>query len=171
MFWGVYHKFIYLLRPFASFGLNLFSGLVSTKRARVFIYRDQSVLLVRDIFSGDRWCMPGGGVERNELASMAASREVLEEVGLYIEPKELNLLGKVKRLSIKDLTYNAILYSYQTESEISLSVNKWEIVEARWFKLFSLPKERTALVDEALRLLRQSQKADIMSEVVYEIFK
>lgn len=156
MFWGIYYSLVLLLRPFARLGLRAFSKTTDTKRARVLIHRNGQILLVRDIFSKDTWSMPGGGVNKGEEPIKAASREVLEEVGVYITPDEMNFLGELARYSAQDQTYTAVLYSREAESELKLKVQKWEIVEAKWFDIEALPPKRTSSVDRALGLLREA---------------
>lgn len=155
MFWSIYYRLVVLLRPIAVFGLKHFSRATGTKRARVLIYRDNQVLLVRDIFSRDVWSMAGGGLDRNEAAVDAASREILEELGVVISPSELTYLGELERYSAKDQAYTAVLYSHDVKGELNLNIRKWEIVEAKWFDIESLPLKRASSVDQALRLLRQ----------------
>lgn len=155
MFWNIYYKLVVLLRPFATLGLRIFSRATDTKRARVLIHRNNQILLVRDIFSRDVWSIAGGGLNRNEKAADAASRELLEELGIMINPSELKLLGEIERYSEEDQTYTAVLYSHEVKDELNLNVHKWEIVEAKWFDISSLPEKRTSSVGQALRLLRQ----------------
>lgn len=57
--------------------------------ARVLVWRDGRVAVVRNV-SGERswWSLPGGGVEAGETLGQAAVRETKEELGL-----EVRLLG------------------------------------------------------------------------------
>jgi len=53
------------------------------------LYRDETVVLIRRAgrtFHGS-WALPGGRVEENELVESALRREMLEEVGVGVEPQ------------------------------------------------------------------------------------
>lgn len=39
------------------------------------------------------WCLPGGGIEKNEPARFAASRKLKEETGIAISPNLLHYIG------------------------------------------------------------------------------
>ncbi len=55
-----------------------------TLGVRVMVQNPQGhILLVRHTYSPG-WLLPGGGVERGELAEEAAAREVLEETGVSV---------------------------------------------------------------------------------------
>lgn len=155
MFWGIYYSLVVTLKPFARLGLKIFSGFTETKRARVLVHRGGQVLLVRDIFSGKQWSMPGGGINKNEASEVAAAREMLEEIGVEIDPSDLQYLEDVERYTAEGQTYNAVLYAYEVKGEFNLKVYKWEIVEARWFNLAAMPPDRDSSVDVAIRSLRQ----------------
>lgn len=58
--------------------------------ARMAIFRDASVLLVRERADGD-WALPGGYIDIGDSPSGAAERETLEEAG--IEVRTLRLAG------------------------------------------------------------------------------
>lgn len=55
------------------------------------VFRDAEVLLVRRKASpyAGRWSLPGGAVELGETVHDAVVREVREETGLDVEPKEV----------------------------------------------------------------------------------
>lgn len=53
---------------------------------------DGRVLVVRPVFSGRDWMLPGGRVERGETPHVAAARETREETGLEVEVERLRLV-------------------------------------------------------------------------------
>lgn len=58
--------------------------------AKALIIRDGKMLAIRISDGKEFWhIMPGGGQENGELLSEAVRREVAEELGLAVEPKEL----------------------------------------------------------------------------------
>jgi len=54
---------------------------------------DREILLVERKYPPHGWALPGGHVEIGETVEQAACRELQEETGLIVEPKDLALLG------------------------------------------------------------------------------
>ncbi len=53
------------------------------------IEQDGRLLVIRraaSILAGGTWCFPGGAIEPRESVEEAVRREVLEEVGLHVQP-------------------------------------------------------------------------------------
>ena len=110
-------------------------------RVRVIIYRDDGdVLMVKSRFSRQEWTLPGGGVNRNESYEQAATREVLEEVGLKID--NLRYLGKTN--SRESYAKFSVRVFAAHASDYSIKCN-FEIMETRWLSREYLPKEYYAL--------------------------
>ena len=58
--------------------------------AKALIIRDDKMLAIKISDGKEEWyIMPGGGQEAEELLPAAVSREVLEELGLQVEVKDL----------------------------------------------------------------------------------
>lgn len=78
--------------------------------------KDGKILLTKD--KGAAWFLvPGGGVQRGELARDAAVRKLSEEVGITIQPKDLKLVGFLNRTN----TYgrkglNEVVYVFTVEA-------------------------------------------------------
>ena len=53
------------------------------------IFRDEKILLVREIADEGRWTLPGGYADINEAPSVAVAREVREESGFSVDVKKL----------------------------------------------------------------------------------
>lgn len=63
-------------------------------RVAAVIARDDAILLVRHRKDNrDYWLLPGGGVEFGETLPEALVREVAEETGLEVAPRELLLVN------------------------------------------------------------------------------
>lgn len=66
--------------------------------AKALIIRDGRMLAIRIRDGGDEWyILPGGGQQAGETLPEAARREVAEELGLIVEPKELALVVEGSR--------------------------------------------------------------------------
>ncbi len=92
----------------------------------VAVWHGGEVLVVRHSYRYG-YCLPGGTLKRNEEASEAARREVLEEVGIAIPPDELILVAK----QTWEL-YNDSIYEYRPAERPEVRIDNWEIIEARF---------------------------------------
>jgi ADP-ribose pyrophosphatase YjhB (NUDIX family) len=113
--------------------------------------RDGRVLLMRRAGTGffdGLYSLPGGHVEAGESVRLAAVRELREELGLRLEPAELEWFGVMHRLS----DTNRI--------DFFLRAQRWEGVPANrepakcddlgWFAREALPAALVPYVREAL---------------------
>jgi ADP-ribose pyrophosphatase YjhB (NUDIX family) len=55
---------------------------------RVFLVKNQQILLVKHTYS-NQWFLPGGGLKKGETLEQAIRRELTEELGVRIEKLEL----------------------------------------------------------------------------------
>ena len=107
----------------------------------MIIYRDDGdVLLVKNRFSRQKWALPGGGVNRNEGYGQAASREVLEEVGIKID--NLRYLGKASSHESYAKFPVRVFAARASDDDIK---RNFEIMETRWLNREYIPKEYYAL--------------------------
>ena len=56
---------------------------------RGVVFKDEKILLVRELADGGLWTLPGGWVDINEPLSQAVEREVREEAGMIVLSKKL----------------------------------------------------------------------------------
>ncbi len=111
-------------------------------------YHEGQVLLIRNSYGKKLWTLPGGGVHRNESIEAAAIREVVEEVGISIaKPVFCGSIfydGEYKRNTIH-------VFAVKIQS-LDFKIDGLEIEEACWFPLDKLPKVKSHLLQEFLKL-------------------
>ncbi len=56
---------------------------------RGVVFKDEKILLVRELMDKGRWTLPGGWVDINEPPSLAVEREVREEAGKIVKAVKL----------------------------------------------------------------------------------
>ena len=102
--------------------------------------RNGSVLLVRRTRppARNRWCVPGGFVDRGETLEAAAVREVLEETGLQTEVRSLYGLYSYSG-------YPVVVAIYDMEIRAGVLIpNEDECSAARWFSPEEIPWDQLA---------------------------
>jgi 8-oxo-dGTP pyrophosphatase MutT (NUDIX family) len=91
-----------------------------------------------------RWVSPGGGIEPHEDPAIAASRELLEETGLVVDPKEFG--PKVAQIEFRQEwqtgdyeTGIAHFFKLQIRDEFEVQRSFWtpeehrDILDVRWW--------------------------------------
>lgn len=101
--------------------------------ALVMLWHGHEVLLLRTSYQ-DVWTAPGGGIAADESPVEAAVRELVEEIGLRLEPEDLYLV-----LVTEHLWYNrhdrVHLFEVQAVRRSKLVLDNREVVEARFVTL------------------------------------
>lgn len=141
-------KIVYtLLKPF----IRLYSR-PANRRVRVLVINDnKEILLVRSWFGRQLWSNPGGGIGWGEDPKAAAVRETKEETGVIVTMSDLKDLGQMQS---PNPVVKATLLGFATTANGRIKIKGWvhqfEMLEASWFPLEKLPKNRSELVDELL---------------------
>lgn len=112
--------------------------LLNSQRTRVIVRCHGEILLMRDStrygFDSTSWTLPGGGIKRGEEDTVAAVREVHEELGMSIEPDSLVFLGEAA-ISSSGLGYQAQYFLVDIVRKPELSLDPREVSGAEWFSL------------------------------------
>ncbi len=116
----------------------------------VMILKNKTVLLGRrhsdskkadsELHGEGTWTMPGGKLDFGEDLKKGALREVLEETGLKLKPKDLKLIS-VSNDRVSDahfITLGFLCENFQGEPKV---IEPDEIIEWCWFVLKRLPKK------------------------------
>lgn len=127
-----------------------------TLGVRVLVQNPQGeILLVRHTYAPG-WLLPGGGVERGEIAEEAAAREVLEETGIDLsEPLKLHGAYNNDTAFVGDYV---LLFKAQSSDALSFK-GTVEIAEARYFPSNDLPEGTSPATKRRIAEMLDAQPA------------
>jgi 8-oxo-dGTP pyrophosphatase MutT (NUDIX family) len=133
--------------------LRLYWFLVRPKTFGVqcVIQHGDAILLVRNTYGRKQWTFPGGSIARGETDEDAIRREVLEEVGLHLQP--LQRLGAFEATINYKQDHVAVFAGVSPSRQVS--IDPVEILEARWFQ----PQHLPPLAPSAARILAMWHRA------------
>lgn len=121
----------------------------TTQRVRCVVLHQQEVLLVKHVGGDGDWSLPGGGPHEGELPEATAIRELKEEFDLSI--KITGDIGTVTNHRRHATQIAHVLVARTTAS--TLKPNRFEILEAGWFRVDALPQPLSPVAAHALRKL------------------
>lgn len=140
--------------------LNTKTGRVILK-VRLILYNKGKILLLKQTKqNGGNYTLVGGTVESMEYARESLIRESLEEAGIILRPKDLQLVHVLHKKTTQ--SQRITLYFKATRWEGALQTRepeKFKVVE--WFSLDKLPKNLTATV---AHVMKEYRKGVIYSE-------
>jgi 8-oxo-dGTP diphosphatase len=108
----------------------------------VIVQQEDQILLLKrqntDWMDGS-WGMPGGSLEPNETIAEAAARETYEEVGILINPEDLELVHvmHVRRGGNKDVL--GFMFKAKTWKGLPENREPHKCSDVQWFNIHSLP--------------------------------
>ncbi|WP_339735133.1 NUDIX hydrolase [uncultured Sunxiuqinia sp.] len=118
------------------------------------------ILLIRrakDPFK-DRWALPGGFIEMDEVLEIACKRELKEETGLTVEKLEQFRVYDAVDRDPRGRTLSVIFYGF-VEKEANVKGGD-DAAEAAWFRMEHLPElafDHADIILDFLRLLSLSR--------------
>lgn len=126
-----------------------------TPASYVIFKKDGKILLLKRANTGyydGNYSLPAGHFDGNETAKSVAVREIQEEVGLQIDPKDLKLIHVSHRKSPIPIGHERM--------DLFFEINRWEgepinaephkHEEIRWFSADNLPKNIVPEVKQAI---------------------
>lgn len=130
------------------FGLFLHNS----KRVRVLVEAEGSIVLGRSSVGTQQWSIPGGGVVKNENPLDATTRELYEETGIKITTEQLRCIGEDRLPRNKMWPKSDIIFYYVVlPKKQPIKVRRpLEIIEAKWFPLTKLPVSHSETLTIAL---------------------
>ena len=142
-------------------------NLLHNEVAIFIINNDGKVLLQKRSankrFAPNKWGLCAGHVDANESLEDAAIREIKEEVGLDVTPKELIPYGK-REVTIRDSNSHITYFYYVkcNKKEDEFIIQEEELSEVRWFnidEIINMIKEgKTSFKENKIKLFEKLKK-------------
>lgn len=104
-----------------------------TVRTRVAVIVGNDLLLTKATLGDGSWGLPGGGVHKGEDILVAACRELREEVGIRLGPKQCRTIAS-EMIDTNHMAYTAVFIVAKL-AERPATTSSLEIAECRWVSL------------------------------------
>ncbi len=108
-------------------------------RPAVIILHEESVLLLRYNYAGnDVFGLPGGNPDSNETLSETLKRELLEELNIHIEVKELTFIGETINVSKYSTVLHVVFQGVIIDGVPKINSEHTTALEVVWLKVSDL---------------------------------
>lgn len=124
-------------------------------KVRLILYNKGKILLLKQTKQkGGNYTLVGGTVEQMEYAQESLIRESLEEAGIILRPKDLQLVHVLHKKTA--MSQRITLYFKASKWEGALQAREPEkFKEVEWFALDKLPKNLTGTVRHVMKEYRR----------------
>jgi 8-oxo-dGTP pyrophosphatase MutT (NUDIX family) len=106
----------------------------NSTRTRILVINDNKLLVTKDWIGNGKWDLPGGGLHKNEDPKTGALRELKEETGLEVLPKDLEYIGDLQ----EHFNITLKLFRAKLIDEPITKRQAMEIAEIKWASMNSL---------------------------------
>jgi 8-oxo-dGTP diphosphatase len=127
----------------------------------LFFFRGEEILVSRRLNTGYRdgeYSVPAGHLDGGETVIAAALREAHEEVGLQLDPEQVQFCGVMHRLEDDERVDFFVRVNSWNGDPFNNEPGKCD--DLRWVRLDSLPSNTVPYVRQALRNLKRGQVFD-----------
>ena len=133
---------------------------------RGVIFKDEKILLVRELMDGGAWTLPGGWIDINESLSQAAEREVREEAGMIVKAKKLAAVYDRNRHGHPPYPFHALKLFVICDLIAEATPDPTETSEPTFFAKDTLPNLSRARVteEEILRMFVHLHSPDLPTD-------
>lgn len=123
----------------------------------LFLMRDGKVLLSQRFNTGYRdgeYSVPAGHLDGRETSTMAMIRESLEEVGIHLQPEDLNMVHTMHVLAPDRESLSTFFVSEKWQGEVT-NQEPEKCSDLSWFPLDKLPENTIPYVRHALQCVQK----------------
>jgi 8-oxo-dGTP diphosphatase len=127
----------------------------------LFFFRENQILLIRRFNTGyadGQYSVPAGHLDGGETVIAAAAREALEEVGVRIEPQDIEFSSVMHRLDGEERVDFFVNIRGWDREPFNAEPDKCD--EIRWVDYGDLPANTIPYIRQALQNHRQGTRFD-----------
>jgi 8-oxo-dGTP diphosphatase len=127
----------------------------------LFFFRGEQILLIRRFntgFADGQYSIPAGHLDGGETVIAAAAREALEEVGVRIQPQEIEFSSVMHRLDDDERVDFFVKIRAWEDEPVNAEPDKCD--ELRWVEINDLPVNTIPYIRQALRNHLQGTRFD-----------
>jgi 8-oxo-dGTP pyrophosphatase MutT (NUDIX family) len=126
-----------------------------TIRTRLLVRSGDHIIVVKPWLGNGKWCLPGGGVHKNEPTLTAVIRETREEVGITID-SQVCISHGTRPYRQNGLSFNYELFTTDLDAQVPIKKQVLEIFDAQWVAVSSLSDQNAN--QDVLVALQKSRK-------------
>jgi 8-oxo-dGTP diphosphatase len=122
----------------------------------LFLFRNDSILLMRRFNTGwqdGNYSLPAGHVDAGESVTAASIREAHEEIGLNLQPEDLNVVHIMHRKSEEERVDFFLVVKHRTGEPTNQEPHKCD--DLRWYPLEALPVNIIPYIKQGLESYRK----------------
>lgn len=113
--------------------------LMNSKRAYIVLVHEDSILVTKNWLGTHKtWRLPGGGLHRGEQPLDGALREVIEEVGVTLQPSDAQALHSEPFRAKGRFWF--WLFVVHVKEKPNITINTKELIAAEWIPIEELQK-------------------------------
>jgi len=114
------------------------------------LYKNK-ILLVRQAYTPHLWSLPGGRIKKGETVDAGFRREVKEEVDIDVR----NIEKIESRIFTHEYKKDHVTFFKALIDQDNFNIDNFEIIEAGWFPLSSLPENIGPITREAIEKVKE----------------
>lgn len=127
-----------------------------TRGSRVVLTHGENVLLTKNL-GGTYWALPGGGAKKGESPLSCLLRELYEELRI----QDVEVVREVGQYLSKKEGKQDLVHVFFARVHTPTFEAQWELEDARWFPLASLPQTTSPAT---LRRIRECVEGQTVRE-------
>ena len=118
----------------------------------LFLIKDRQILLLRRVNTGfmdGMYGLPSGHLDGNETAREGGAREFKEEIGIIINPEDLEVVQVMHRKAVLDKRIDFFMTAKKYNGDIK-NMEPEKCDDLRWFSLSKLPDNIIPYIKESI---------------------
>jgi ADP-ribose pyrophosphatase YjhB (NUDIX family) len=133
---------------------------------RGVVFKEDRILLVKELMDGGNWTLPGGWVDINEPPGFAVERELREEAGMIVKARKLLAVFDRNLHGHPPYTFHAYKLFFLCDLIAEATPDPLETADPSWFAEGNIPTLSVARVttEEIGRMFEHHRHPDLPTD-------